>query len=104
MTNLLPPNLAQPLLAAGLPVSSADMVGLAIVYSAVAHQTRRVAEYGKDTEEGGSGKWNGRVILTLGDRYTELEESIASTRDAWFGKENNTLTRAQQTATDFRTG
>lgn len=79
------------------------MVGLAVVYSAVANQDRRVEDYGRDMEGPGSGKWNGRVILTLGDRYTELEEGIASTRDLWFGKENTRLTRAQQTATDFRT-
>ncbi|KAL4767278.1 short chain dehydrogenase reductase [Aspergillus nidulans var. acristatus] len=105
ITALLPSHLAQPIIAAGLPVSSAEFVGLAVVYSAVATQQRLVEPYGKDTDdENGPSRWNGRTILTLGDRYTELEEPIASLRPEWFGKENTRLTRLQQTATDFRTG
>ncbi|THC90392.1 hypothetical protein EYZ11_010133 [Aspergillus tanneri] len=94
-----------PIIAAGLPVSSAEFVGLAVVYSAVATQQRLVEPYGKDKDEKtGPSRWNGRTILTLGDRYTELEEPVASLRPEWFGKENTRLTRLQQTATDFRTG
>ena len=90
------------MIAAGLPVSSAYFVGLAVVFSAVATQSRQVEAYGKDERAEIHGRWNGRSILTLGDTYTELEEPIASLRPQWFGKENTELTRAQQTATDFR--
>lgn len=79
-------------------------MGLALVYSATAREKRRVQAYGKekDEEDEREGRWNGRVILTLGDRYTELEESIADSRAVWFGQENLELTRLQQAATDFR--
>lgn len=104
ITNLLPQDLAAPIIAAGLPVSSAHFVGLALVYSATAREERRVEAYGKEKEGegGGGGRWNGRVILTLGDRYTELEEGIARTRGEWFGGWNTEMTRLQQAATDFR--
>ena len=101
-TKLLPRNLAVPLMAAGLPVSSPDVVGLAVAYSATARQNRRVEPYGKDSNEDKPEAWNGRTILTLGDTYTELEEPIAKLRPQWFGQENAHLTRMQQTATDFR--
>lgn len=102
ITKLLPQNLATPLMAAGLPVSTAHFVGLAVVYSAVAQQTHAVEPYGKDSDESSVGRWNGRVILTLGDTYTELEEPIAKLRPQWFGEQNTLLTRKQQAATDFR--
>jgi len=102
ITKLLPRNLATPLMAAGLPVSTAEFVGLAVVYSAVARQERLTEPYGKDSNEDVDGRWNGRTILTLGDNYTELEEPIARLRGEWFGKQNKELTRMQQTATDFR--
>ncbi|OBT39361.1 hypothetical protein VE00_10028 [Pseudogymnoascus sp. WSF 3629] len=105
ITNLLPGELAAPIIQAGLPVSSSDFVGLAVVYSAVADQKRHVELYGKDAEELNStpGRWNGRAILTLGDQYTELEEPIATLRPQWFGESNTKLTRMQQMASDFRT-
>ena len=107
MTKLLPANLAAPLMAAGLPVSTAHFVGLAVVYSAVASQKERVEDYGKDGAsssgtDAGTGRWNGRTILTLGDEYTELEEGISRLKTEWFGKRNAELTRMQQAATDFR--
>ncbi|KAH8807829.1 short chain dehydrogenase reductase [Xylogone sp. PMI_703] len=104
ITNLLPQDIAAPIIAAGLPVSTADFVGLAIVYSAVKSQSHQVELYGRDPEEPSHtpSRWNGRTILTLGDRYTELEEPIASLRRQWFGEENTRLTRLQQAATDFR--
>lgn len=89
-------------MAAGLPVSSAHFVGLAVAYSATGQQKNNVEAYGKDECDGGPGRWNGRVILTLGDSYTELEEPIARLRSQWFGKETTILTRKQQAATDFR--
>ncbi|KAK0516959.1 hypothetical protein JMJ35_000114 [Cladonia borealis] len=103
ITSLLPQNLAAPIIAAGLPVSSADFVGLAVVYSAVGKQPRRVEPYGKDTDESdGPGRWHGRGILTLGETYTEVEGPVADLRPQWFGQKNTELTRLQQTMTDFR--
>ncbi|OTA58823.1 NAD(P)-binding protein [Hypoxylon sp. EC38] len=107
ITNLLPPHLAAPIAAMGLPISSAEFVGRALVYAATAKQDRRVEVYGKESNrdlwpEGARERWNGRVILTLGDTYTELESSISDLRPYWFGQENLRLTRAQQAATDFR--
>jgi hypothetical protein len=90
-------------MAAGLPVSSAAFVGRALVYAATAQQERRVEDYGKDMPAtNGPSRWNGRAILTLGTEYTELEEDIAGLRPYWFGRRNTDLTKAQQTATDFR--
>ena len=103
ITSLLPQHLAAPIIAAGLPVSSADFVGLAVVYSAVGKQSKRVEPYGKDTDESdGPGRWHGRGILTLGDAYTEVEGPVADLRTQWFGQKNTELTRLQQTMTDFR--
>lgn len=112
VTNLLPPHLAAPIVALGLPTSEAGFVGRALVYAATARQDRRVEAYGKEkdgdkwpTVEGDrlqKERWNGRVILTLGETYTELEEPIADLRPFWFGRENLQRTRAQQAATDFR--
>jgi NAD(P)-dependent dehydrogenase (short-subunit alcohol dehydrogenase family) len=104
ITKLLPADLAAPIIKAGLPVSSAEFVGLAVVFSATASETRRVETYGREPDDtlAVSGRWHGRTILTLGDRYTELEESTADLRDGWFGKENARLTKMQQAATDFR--
>ncbi|EFW98814.1 short chain dehydrogenase reductase [Grosmannia clavigera kw1407] len=106
ITSLLPQHLADPIIAAGLPVSSAEFVGLAVVYSAVATQPQIVELYGKDNINLSKkpSRWNGRTILTLGDKYTELEGPIASLRAKWFGPDNMDLTRNQQAATDFRIG
>lgn len=103
-TNLLPANLAAPIVAMGLPVSSADFVALALVYSATATQSRRVEAYGKESEPSlwTKERWNGRVILTLGDAYTELEEPISDLRRFWLGASNLDLSRRQQAATDAR--
>lgn len=102
ITKLLPPNLAAPLMAAGLPVSSAQFVAKAVVYSATAKQENRVEDYGKDEPGTGSGKWNGRCILTLGDAYTEIEGELMRLKTFWWGEQNDRLTRLQQAATDFR--
>ena len=98
--------LVEPFNAAALPVSTPEFVGLALVYSATARQSRGVEAYGKEKEADilHEGRWNGRVIMTLGTRYTELEEPIAELRPMWFGKENFELTRAQQAVTDPRVG
>ncbi|KNG46670.1 aristolochene synthase [Stemphylium lycopersici] len=78
ITKLLPMDLAGPILAAGLPVSTAEFVALAVAYSAVAQESRKVQGYGKDEYEWiqRPGRWNGRTILTLGDSFTELEENL----------------------------
>lgn len=104
ITNLLTEDLAAPILAQGLPVSDAHFVGLALAYSATAVQSRRVEVYGKEKEEDkwSEERWNGRVILTLGSSYTELEEPLADLRPFWLGRETLRLTRLQQAAMDFR--
>jgi len=96
--------LAQPIIAAGLPVSSAHFVGLALAYSATAEETRRADSYGKDEDSDGEpeARWKGRVIFTSGYVYTELEEGLADLRRTWLGSRNASLTRLQQAATDFR--
>ncbi|KAF1829170.1 NAD(P)-binding protein [Decorospora gaudefroyi] len=106
ITRLLPSHLAAPIIAAGLPVSTAEHVGRALVYAATARQPRRVAVYGKERageQYTGGERWNGRIILTLGDTYTELEEPLSDLRPWWFGRENERLTSLQQAATDSRT-
>ena len=104
ITKLLPMDLARPILAAGLPVSTAEFVALAVAYSAVAQESRKVQGYWKDGYEWiqQSGRWNGRTILTLGDTFTELEENFSESRGLWFGHENLEKTKMQQAATDFR--
>lgn len=88
----------------GLPVSRPHIVGLALAYSATAYEERIVGLYGKDKQEDlwKKGRWNGRCILTLGDTFTELEESINDLRPFWFGRHNDSEIRRQQAATDFR--
>ncbi|KAJ5408658.1 short chain dehydrogenase/reductase family oxidoreductase [Penicillium cosmopolitanum] len=103
ITSLLPANLAAPILAAGAPVSMAQHVAVAVVYSATASQEHSVESYGNDgPEQLGPGRWNGRVILTLGDKWTELEEPLAERRAGWFGAWNTEMTALQQKLTDMR--
>ena len=104
VTRFLPEHLAKPVRAIGAPVSTAHTVALALVYAATAKEPRRVEDYGKDKAEEKEAErpWNGRVILVLGDQYTELEEKYADLRSVWLGEENEKLFRAQQAATDGR--
>ncbi|KAL4799274.1 short chain dehydrogenase reductase [Aspergillus venezuelensis] len=103
LTALLPPCLAKPITTARLPISTPLFVARALVYSATARQEHRVENYGKDRPETDvPARWNGRVILTLGEEYTELEEPFSTWRPYWFGARNTELTRAQKEATDFR--
>lgn len=104
ITKLLPADLAKPIIAAGAPVSKAHHVGLAVAFSAVATQQRQVEGYGRDSKAKieSPGRWNGRVILTLGDRWTEIEEPIAELRNQWLGKWNAEMTAFQQMLTDTR--
>ncbi|KAI0390648.1 hypothetical protein F5Y17DRAFT_49232 [Xylariaceae sp. FL0594] len=104
ITSLLPPNLAAPIIEAALPVSTAEFVGRALVYSATAQQPWRVENYGKDSPANdGPGRWNGRTILTIGDEYIEVEKLYAYLRPLWLGWKTMELTKRQQAATDFRT-
>lgn len=93
-------------MSAGAPVSDTHHVGLAIAFSAVATQSCQVEGYGRDTPEqiSSRGRWNGRVILTLRDKGTELEGPISDLKELWFGAENVKLTAFQQTLTDMRQG
>ena len=103
-TALLNPEFLEPIVRAGLPLSTAHHVGLALVYSATAREKRKVALYGRDRDDTlrTAGRWNGRIIFTLKDTYTELEEGLADMTPDWFGKENQRLTVLQQALTDFR--
>lgn len=101
----LPLHLAEPLVRARLPVSDGRHVGLAIVYSATAKQGSRVEDYGKDESVGSADwqeRWNGRVIVTMGDAFVEVEERLIGTRGDWWGERNLELTKEQQKVTDFR--
>ncbi|KAI0436186.1 short chain dehydrogenase reductase [Xylaria telfairii] len=87
MTGLLRRHLVAHIIAQGLPVSTSHFDGLKLVYAATASQNRRV--------DRALLRWNGRVILTLGDAYAEIEESTADLRRFWFGNENLRLTCPQ---------
>ncbi|KAF2154364.1 NAD(P)-binding protein [Myriangium duriaei CBS 260.36] len=104
VSKLLPPDLAGMMRAAGVPISCAYHVGLAVVYSAVARQPHAVAAYGKDdpAKVKAEGRWNGRIILTIEDTWSEIEEPIADLRESWMGKENSDVMHAMQRATDLR--
>ena len=103
-TPLVSQDFLNPIVTAGLPVNSARAVGLALAYSATASQSRRVEAYGREDPANDlqQGRWNGRVIMILGNQYTEIEEPLAKLRPLWLGSENEKLTRAQQAQTDSR--
>ncbi|KAI0550325.1 short chain dehydrogenase reductase [Xylaria curta] len=105
VTRLLPMNLAAPIMAAGSPVSTPEHVGLAVAYSAVGMEDKQVDRYGKDPEavkKHWPGRWNGRVILTLGDTWTEVEGPLADKRPEWLGEYQCMSTQRQQRLTDTR--
>lgn len=104
ITKLLPGHLLEAVKAIGAPISTAHTAAKALVYSATATEPRRVEDYGKDKieEKEGERRWNGRVIVVLGDTYTEVEEPYANLRSSWLGEENAKLFRSQQAATDGR--
>lgn len=89
---------------AGAPVSGAYHVGLALVHSATAMENHQAEAYGKYrvAKTHSSGRWNGRVILILGDRWTEVEEPIAQLRPEWFGQWKVNMTTFQQKLNDMR--
>ena len=109
--------MAAPIVAAGIPVSKAEHVALAVVYSAVATQDRPVdlsgrdhtnhkalLESGNSSSEAGAAfaRWNGRGIVTLGDTFVEVEGPLTRLRGEWFGEQNEVWTRVQQAAMDMR--
>ncbi|KAK7730364.1 hypothetical protein SLS53_009064 [Cytospora paraplurivora] len=104
VSKMLPYEFAVPLIKGGIGINTAESTGLALVYSAVASQKRRVEVHGRESVEKLKvpGRWNGRIILALGDRYREIEEVLADTREIWFGKQFCKWTIMQQVATDFR--
>jgi NAD(P)-dependent dehydrogenase (short-subunit alcohol dehydrogenase family) len=105
ITRLLPKDLAAPIMAAGSPVSTSEHVGLAVAFSAVGMEDKQVDRYGKDPEAVKGywpGRWNGRVILTLGDSWTEIEGPLADTRPEWLGEYQYMSTQNQQRLTDMR--
>ena len=104
LTPILPASVSDPVREAGLPLSAPETVGLALIYSATAQEIRPVEKYGKDQDIGSSykGRWNGRVILTLGDQFLELEGPRTDFHATWLGAEASRLMKAQQAATDSR--
>ncbi|KFA65147.1 hypothetical protein S40285_06511 [Stachybotrys chlorohalonatus IBT 40285] len=103
-TNIGKVDISKILTSLGVSVAAPEHVGRALVYSAVATQSRRVQVYGKDkdTDLWQSERWNGRVILALGNTYTELEEPMADLRQFWLGRENVIESRRQQAIGDKR--
>ncbi|KAL4936870.1 hypothetical protein BDV06DRAFT_232952 [Aspergillus oleicola] len=103
-TSLLPRYLEDAMRTNGIPISDVRIPALALIYSAIAIEKRRVEAYGREKEAGKwvTGRWNGRIIMTLGDEYAELEEPISDLRPFWFGPEVFERARLQQAATDFR--
>ncbi|CAN8106152.1 unnamed protein product [Discula destructiva] len=104
ITKMLPYAYAVPLINEGIAVSAAEHVATALVYSAVAHEERKVEIYGREPAHHlhVPGRWNGRVIVALGDKYRETEEVLADSREFWYGKQFCKWTIMQQSATDFR--
>ena len=103
-TPLVPQELVDAFVANHLPVGTADSVALALVYSATVKQSRRFDAYGlekDDAEDVGESRWNGRVIVTSGDRYMEAEGPLAASRPVWLGEESDRLVGAQLAATGF---
>lgn len=88
--------------ARGLQISTAHHVAKALVFSATAREQRRVEAYGTESEADNEreGPWNGRVIMTMGERYTEVEEPLERLKSQWFGGLNLKHTRIGQVITD----
>ena len=104
ITKFLPEHLASAVKSIGAPFSDAHTVARALVFAATAKELRRVEDDGKDKaeEQEGERRWNGRIIITLGDQFTEVEEKYADLRSGWLGEETAQLFRSQQAATDVR--
>lgn len=103
-TSLVPPQFVDVIVAKHLPISTADHVGLALVYSAIAKQSRRVEQYGQqknDTEDRDESRWNGRVIVTSGERYMEVEEPLAEARPMWLREESDSISKIELVAAEF---
>jgi hypothetical protein len=85
----------------GIPFSEAKDVALALAYSATARQSRGVEVEGNAPRESlqKEGRWNGRVIQVMGDKYREVEESLMDLRDNWFGEQFAEWLRRQREIT-----
>lgn len=101
---MVTPALTDVLEGLNIPVSTAQHVGLALVYSATAMQKGRVEDYGKDKPigEGYQARWNGRIIHTIGDEFWEVEEELVKTRRLWWGAVNEERAGRQRVVTDAR--
>lgn len=103
---MLPWSYAVPMLQTGVVVCDAGDVAKALVFSATAQETRRVEVYGKEdqSELAKPGRWNGRVILQLGDKFLEVEERLSDLRESgsWIGPEHLTSVKKSQALTDWR--
>ncbi|KAF2790404.1 NAD(P)-binding protein [Melanomma pulvis-pyrius CBS 109.77] len=106
LSAMVPQEITSALSSSGLPVSTGRHVGLALVYSATAMQRQRVENYGKDepVTEQYEGRWNGRIIHTIGDTFWEVEEKLAETKGQWWGEANLAFAKKQQIVTDARIG
>lgn len=72
------------------------------MYSATAKQTETSGPEMDGAKDGVESRWNGKVIVTLGDRYMEVEEPIADARPVWLGEEATRVIGAQLDAMDSR--
>ncbi|KAI9651900.1 MAG: hypothetical protein M1831_007522, partial [Alyxoria varia] len=109
-TNMPPADYIALMRSKDMPVSPAHCVALAALFSATATESRRVELYGAEAVEAfdkgpeallRTGRWNGRVLFTMGDTYTEVEEDLTDMRVEWFGRTNLLEQRRQQELTEF---
>ena len=85
-----------------MPVGTVDTAGLTLVHCATAKHTEGYGQ-GKDgVEDVGESRWNGKVIVTLSDRYMEVEEPFAELRPVWLGEETSKLLGMHVAALDSR--
>ena len=75
ITSLFTPQAAEAFRAQGVPINEPESVALGAVYLAS----------NKDT--------NGKGLTIIGDRFTEVEDSILETQPLWYGKYNTDVAR-----------
>ncbi|KAF9891425.1 hypothetical protein FE257_004281 [Aspergillus nanangensis] len=95
LTNGVPQRVIADFQAQGLYASDAHFVGLALVHSATASQTERVGvRYEeRESQEWTTERWNGRMILTVNETYTELEEQFFDLQGSLLRWENPEILR-----------
>lgn len=86
----------------GVPVSDPIVVARALIHSAVARQPRRVSTLAGEDKDAlmTESRWNGRVIMVMGDKYRELEQLLADARHVWFGKKFSSWLMSQRQMTE----